>query len=151
MSNVWIKISEKLAARRLTADLEGRACLPAEVGGARPKRSTTSTLEATIHRAQQGLQSHTHIAVGLFDLEDACNKVGIGILAKKMAAMEISDVLIRWVLAMLEGRNCCMKFGTWRSEAFQVCSGLPQGSPLSSVLFNIYTADIVTYLARTRF
>jgi hypothetical protein len=60
--------------------------------------------------------------------------------------MEISDVLIRWVLAMLEGRKCCMKFGTWRSEAFQVCSGLPRGSPLSSVLFNIYTADIVTCL-----
>jgi hypothetical protein len=119
-------------------DLERRACLPPEVGGARP-RSTTSNLEATIHRAQQGLQSHK-----LEDLENAYNKVDIGILARKIAAMEISDVLIRWVLAMLEGRKCCMKFGTWRSEPFQVCSGLPHGYPLGSVLVNIYTADIAT-------
>jgi hypothetical protein len=38
MSNVSIDISEKLTARRLTVDLERRACLPPEVGGARPRR-----------------------------------------------------------------------------------------------------------------
>ena len=36
-----------------------------------------------------------------------------------------------------------MRFGGWRSEIFEVSSGLPQGSPLSSVLFNVYTADLI--------
>ncbi|KXJ05472.1 putative RNA-directed DNA polymerase from transposon BS [Exaiptasia diaphana] len=36
-----------------------------------------------------------------------------------------------------------MRFGSWRSDPFNVSSGLPQGSPLSCVLFNIYTADII--------
>ena len=39
-----------------------------------------------------------------------------------------------------------MQFGRWKSNIFEVSSGPPQGSPLSSVLFNIYTADIVTTL-----
>jgi hypothetical protein len=67
-----------------------------------------------------------HSAVRFFDIGHAYNKVNIGILARKYATMELSDVLIRWVLAMLEGIKYCKKFGTWRSVAFQVCSGLPQ-------------------------
>ncbi|KAI8516617.1 hypothetical protein Bbelb_051980 [Branchiostoma belcheri] len=146
MSNVWIKICEKVAASRLVKDLEERECFKPEVGGARPRRSTTSNLDATVHRIQQNMQKQMHTAIGLFDLEDAYNKVDIAIVARKMREMGISDIITRWVLTLLQSRTCCMKFGTWRSEAFQVSSGLPQGSPLSSVLFNIYTADIALTL-----
>ena len=34
-----------------------------------------------------------------------------------------------------------MKFGSWRSDSSEVSSGLPQGSPLSCLLFNVNTAD----------
>jgi hypothetical protein len=77
MSNVWIKICEKVAARRLVRDLEDRECLTPEVGGGRPHRSTTSNSEATLHRAQQAMQRHQHTAIGLFDLENAYNKVDV--------------------------------------------------------------------------
>ena len=150
MSNVWIKIAEKVVASRLVTDLEERGCLAHEVGGARPKRSTTSNVEAVVHNAQQAMQERQHTAVGMFDLEDAYNKVNISTLARKMKELDISDTLIRWTLSMLKPRRCCLKFGTWRSEAFQVSSGLPQGSPLSSVLFNVYTADIAPALASAR-
>jgi hypothetical protein len=51
-----------------------------------------------------------------------------------------------WVIPMLGERICCMEFGTLHSGVFIVSSGLLQGSPLRSVLFNIYTADIVSSL-----
>jgi hypothetical protein len=126
MSNVWIKMCEKVAAGRLVMDLEERDCFTPEVGGGRPRKSTTSNIEATVHRAQQAMQRHQHTAIGLFDLEDAYNKVDVGILARKMSDMTISDMLIRWVMATLKARTCCIKLGTWRSQAFQVSSGLPQ-------------------------
>ncbi len=34
MANVWIKIKEKIAARRLVRELEEKGLLPPEVGGA---------------------------------------------------------------------------------------------------------------------
>lgn len=54
--------------------------------------------------------------------------------------------MIRWVLAILKARQCYLKFGTWRLVALRVGSGLQQGSRLSSVLFNIYTADLALLL-----
>jgi hypothetical protein len=130
-------------------DLEERDCFTPEVCGGRPRKSTTSNIEATVHMEQQAMQRHQHTAIRLFDLEDAYNKVDVGILSRKMSDMGISDMLIRWVMATLKSRTCCVKLGTWRSQVFEVSSGLPQGSPLSGVLFNIYTADIAPALITT--
>ncbi|KXJ09046.1 RNA-directed DNA polymerase from mobile element jockey [Exaiptasia diaphana] len=125
--------------------LERNNKLPTSVGGARPKRSTTSNVEALLHIMQEGLQNMNCYAIGLFDLEDAYNRVHIPTLADKMIGFGISEVMTRWVLSMLDERRCHMRFGNWRSDAFKVSSGLPQGSPLSCVLFNIYTADIISW------
>jgi hypothetical protein len=103
MANVWIKISEKVVAGRFVRDLEERGCLTPEVGGARPRRSTTSNLDATTHIIQQAMQKHQHTAIGPFDLKDAYNKVDIGILATKMEKMGISDLLIRATLCSRRG------------------------------------------------
>ena len=71
------------------------------------------------------------------------------ILAQKLHKLGVSDVLIRWILALLDTRRCQMQFGKWKSQIFPVSSGLPQGSPLSSVLFNVYTADLIVELGST--
>ena len=143
MANAWVKIVEKIAAQRLSQDLESRNCFSARVGGARPRRTTVSNVEAILHEIQQGMQTSKHTAVALFDLEDAYNKVDVGILSKKMWTMGVSDQMIRWILALLDTRRCQLGFGKWKSGIFEVSSGLPQGSPLSSILFNVYTADLV--------
>ncbi len=125
MANIWIKLKEKVAARRLVKELEDKNLLPPEVGGAQPKRTTTSNVETVVHEMQQELQESKHCAVGIFDLEDAYNKVDVGILARKLTALGISDTLIRWILALLDTCRCQMQCGSWRSKIFEVSSGLP--------------------------
>jgi len=143
MANIWIKLCEKIVAKRLTQDLEDRGCLPKQVGGARPRRSTTANVETVVHNVQQAMQKSEYAAIALYDLEDAYNKVDMKILVRKLEKLEISDIMIRWIVALLGTRRCQMRFRSWRSGIFEVSSGLPQGSPLSPVLFNVYTHDII--------
>ncbi len=114
-----------------------------QVGGARPGRSTTANVEAVVHDAQQTMQKSQCSTIALYDLEDAYNRVNIQKLVEKLQKLNVSDSLVRWIVALLGTRRCQMRFGSWRSEKFEVSSGLPQGSPLSAILFNIYTHDII--------
>jgi hypothetical protein len=108
--------------------------------GARPGRSTTANLEAVTHSIAQSLQQTKCAAIATYDLEDAYNKVDIRILADKLTN------LLRLIVTLLGSRTCQMKYGKWRSPIFTVSSGLPQGSQLSAVLFNVYTYDILERL-----
>ena len=76
------------------------------------------------------------------DLEDAYNRVRLPLFADKMLHLGLPTMCIRWVLAALNQRRVIMKHGEWRSDWSTISTGLPQGSPLSPVLFNIYTLDL---------
>ncbi len=59
-----------------------------------------------------------------------------------MLHLGISVQCVRWVMVALSRRRCILKHKGWRSEWTVINTGLPQGSPLSPVLFNIYTMDL---------
>ena len=62
-----------------------------------------------------------------------------------MIGYGLSDVLVRWILSMLDSRRRRTKFGLWTSDIFGVSSALPQGPPLSCIWFNSYTSDIIDW------
>ncbi len=41
-------------------------------------------------------RSPSIVAVGIFDLEDVYNRIDVGILARKLTALGVSDTLVRW-------------------------------------------------------
>ena len=56
VANILVKLCEKIAAKRVTAQPEKEGRLLKEVAGARPKRSTTSNIDALIYTIQKDLQ-----------------------------------------------------------------------------------------------
>ena len=54
----------------------------------------------------------------------------------------IDECLVRWTDSFMGNRRVVMSVDGQDSEPMSVTTGLPQGSPISPVLFAIYIADI---------
>ena len=77
----------------------------------------------------------------VIDLEDAYNRVQFKLLMNLLSLR-----LTRWVAGVLLEKKQTMVMqlgaGNWSSAPHQLTKGLPQGSHLSPVLFNVYTKGL---------
>ena len=88
VANILVKLCEKIAAKRVTAQPQKEGRLRKEVVGARPKRSTTSNIDALIYTIYtERPPGRRTFSMGLYDLVDAYNRVHI---ADKMIKYGIS-------------------------------------------------------------
>ena len=76
------------------------------------------------------------------DVAAASPSVARSCLLREMRAMAIDKNLVQWVDDFMQGGGVVMSVGGQGGEARGVTAGLPQGSPVSPVLFAIYIADI---------
>ena len=81
------------------------------------------------------------VALGL---EDAYNRVDYRILMRTLFNMKIDPYVIMWIGNALLKRKVALRVGPWTSEVKTITPGLPQGSALSPVLFNVYTVGITS-------
>ena len=75
------------------------------------------------------------------DLEDAHYRVQFKLLMNLLIQYG-NLTLNQWVAGALMVRTVVMQLGNWSSAPHQLTMGLPQGSPLLPVLFNVYTKGL---------
>ena len=78
------------------------------------------------------------------DIEDAYNRVDYRTLMRTQFNMNIDPYVIMWIGSALLKRKVTLWMGPWTSEVKTITLGLPQGSALSPVLFNVYTVGITS-------
>lgn len=137
------KIFETLLTRRLTHWAETNCILAEGHNGGRRQRSTEDafiTLTTWIkHKWRQGM-----IVSGLFlDVKSAYPSVHhkrlIDILRKK----ECPEYLVRMIQQFLTDRSTSLRLEDYLSQDFMMENGLPQGSPVSVILYLIYNSDLL--------
>ena len=138
------KILESVVAERISHAVETHGLLPTSHFGARKQRSAEQALlllQEQIYAAWRGRRVLSLIS---FDVKGAYNGVCKERLLQRMKARGIPEVLLRWIEAFCSDRTANIQINGQLSEVQSLPqAGLPQGSPLSPILFLFFNADLV--------
>jgi len=141
--NTLGKTLESIIATRLKDLAEGHRLLPDSQYGARPNRSTETALFQIIEKIK-AIQSYGLIPSLLaLDVQKAFDNVSHIRLIHDLRKRRIPPRIIDWIKSFLSERSTSIRLGDYTSKAEKVSLGIPQGSPLSPILYLFYNADLL--------
>ena len=80
--------------------------------------------------------------VVFFDVEKAFDQVWHKGLLTKLYELGLDINLIKWIKSFLQNRGLTIRMNNTFSELLRPIHGVPQGIPLSPILFILYVSDI---------
>ena len=80
------------------------------------------------------------------DLQGAYDNVNLEVLCKLLTKFKIPDSIIRFIFNIINDRILHGIFNGFELDCRRTNKGLPQGSNLSPLLFNIYISEINSYV-----
>lgn len=138
------KILEAVVAEGISCAVETYGLLPANHFGARKRRSAEQALMLLQENIYRAWRMGRVLSLVSFDVKGAYNGVFKERLLQRLAARGLPDELVRWADAFCSGRTASIVVnGYCSSQRPLPQAGLPQGSPLSPILFLFVNADLV--------
>ncbi|KAI2811952.1 transcriptional regulator family: Zinc finger, CCHC-type [Aspergillus niger] len=138
------KILESVVAERISHAVETYGLLPTSHFGARKQRSAEQALVLLQEQIYAAWRGRRVVSLISFDVKGAYNGVCKERLLQRMKARGIPEDLLRWVEAFCSERTATIQINGQLSETHSLPqAGLPQGSPLSPILFLFFNADLV--------
>ena len=64
-------------------------------------------------------------------------------LLHNLRKRRINQTLVRWIDSFLSGRSTTLKLQEYTAPSAPIQTGIPQGSPLSPILYLFYNADLI--------
>ena len=138
------KVLESVVAERISHAVETYGLLPTNHFGARKKRSAEQALLLLQEQIYTAWRGRKIVSLISFDVKGAYNGVCKERLLQRMKARGIPEKLLRWIEAFCSERTATIQVNGQSSEVQSLPqAGLPQGSPLSPILFLFFNADLV--------
>ena len=142
--NTLGKLLEGVIARRLSYYAEKYKLLPDTQFGGRPGRSTEQALLILANAIDVALRKHRVLTLVSFDLKGAFNRVNKYPLNARLREKGIPTAARRWIMSFMEERKASIQFDGFRTAIQDMPQGvLAQGSPLSPILFDFFTSNLV--------
>ena len=142
MSNVFLKILERVINDRLMWWLESKNRIPRNFFGFRRNKSCydcLSILRTDISLAQS---RNCYLGVLSLDLQGAYDNVNAEKLCRILQRLNIPPHIIKFIFSVMSSRNLYGIYNQFIIGRRNTNKGLPQGSILSPLLFNIYISEI---------
>ncbi|KAE8228212.1 hypothetical protein CF326_g6866, partial [Tilletia indica] len=139
------KVLEKIVARRLSFYAQKYGWIPPEQFGGMPGRSTDDAALTLVHDVEAGWakrEQRTTSALA-FDVKGAFDATHGRRLVHQLYQIGCPLHLVRWVEAFLKERSAAVRLDGETTEMSPLDTGIPQGSPVSPILFIIFVSPLL--------
>ena len=136
------KVVEKTVAYLLSNQCERTGALHPGQYGSRPQRSAVDAVGLAMARTQQAWTQGKMVGALLMDVSAAFPSVAKDCLVRGMRDLKLDENLIQWTDSFMQDRWVIMNVNGQDGKRERVTTGLPQGSPVSPILFGIYISEV---------
>ena len=138
------KVLEKLFATRLSylANTSPNLLHTSQLGGRKQRSSIDAALSLVNYIEESRARGKRVTSTVFLDIRGAFDHVDKGILLGKIREIGLPPSLHSWVSYFLSSRNLQLFFNNYLSPIGPVNTGIPQGSPISPILFLILVSSL---------
>jgi hypothetical protein len=138
------KLMESILTSFLSKFCEKNNFFPSHQAGFRKYRSTIDAVLRLVHDAAEGRSKESNLAtIAVFlDFRAAFDSVWHNGLRLVLKSLNLPLPVLRLLSSFLRDRQFFVRVDDCFSNLFSICCGVPQGSPLSAILFIIFTTSM---------
>lgn len=135
-------MSDRLAAH---GERSGFHC---DQAGGRKGRSAEECVTDMVDRVDRAMERGLKVTIMASDIAQGFPSVPTKGLLRELRGQGVEEEVVRWVESIMTGRKGKMRFDGEEGEWREVENGIPQGSPVSPVLFNLYISSWLRRMER---
>ena len=137
------KILERIVAKRLTSHIVNNSLDEPLQSAYKPGHSIETALLKVQNDILLSLDEKKDVFLVLLDLSAAFDTVNHTILLNRLRdRFGLSDNVLMWFQSYLSNRSQCVLVNSTKSPFYPLDTGVPQGSVLGPILFNMYTSPL---------
>ena len=136
------KIFEKLTLTRLLSFVNKYSILSNSQFGFRKGKNITQAAMKLTTTIVNAYHDKLYVSCFFLDLRKAFDTIDHEILLRKMSHQGFREQINHYLRSYLTGREQYVQVGDYKSQCLNITKGVPQGSILGPLLFNLYINDI---------
>ncbi len=143
LMNTMGKVLDVVLAKRIQYYSEKHHLLPAAHTGGRKQSSCEHAVHLMLEKIHTAWRKRKVASLLMLDVSGAFDNVSHERLLHNLRKRRLPLEIVYWISSYLKGRTTQIKLYEGTSEPFDVLTGIPQGSPLSPILYLFYSADLL--------